>query len=336
MDAQRPVPSDQRPLHQSKLLNHKIKLDMKYLLLPLLLLIAGCSGREERADAYGNFEAREVIVSSEVPGRIVRLDVEEGGAIEAGQVVGLIDTTALDLRREQLVASIGAVRDKTRDAQPDVEVLEEQRRNLLREQARIEALLRDKAATPKQLDDITGQIDVVERQIVAARAQTRTTNRGILAEVDPLRAQIRQVEDQIRKSYIVNPIDGVVLLQLAEPAEVIQPGQPLYKIAELDELFLRAYVSGVQLPDIRLGQPVTVLVDEDEENYRSYSGTITWISDKAEFTPKIVQTKEERINLVYAVKIKVPNDGRLKVGMPGEVVFEEQRSEAGAGQTVGN
>lgn len=295
----------------------------KIFLLPALLLaLTACQSESEKSDAYGAFEAREVLVSAEVPGKILRLEVEEGGRLAAGEEVGLIDTLDHHLRKEQLLATIGAVRQKTQDAGPQIEVLQEQRQNLSREKRRIEALLEEEAATPKQLDDITGQIQVVEEQIDQAVVQTQTANRGILAEIEPLRAQIRQVEATLRKCYLVNPIDGTVLVQLAEPSEMTAPGQPLYKIADLSEMILRVYVSGAQLPGIEIGQPVTVLVDLDEDQNQTFPGTVSWIADQAEFTPKIVQTKEERVNLVYAVKIRVPNDGALKIGMPGEVLFK--------------
>lgn len=289
-------------------------------LLPLLALGA-CQIEENTSDAFGNFEAKEVLVSSEGAGKILRLDLEEGQTLEAGQVVGIIDTTALHLRKMQLMASIRTVQGKTQDVQPQIEVLEEQRRNLLRERDRLKALVQDNAATRKQLDDMEGQLLVVERQIAAARKQNRDVNTAILGETDPLRVQIQQIEDQIARCYIVNPIGGMVLLKLAEQHEVTAPGKPLYKIADMEQMTLRAYVGGDQLPNIKVGEKVTVLVDQDGKSNRELSGTLSWVSPKAEFTPRIVQTKEQRVNLVYAVKVLVKNDGTLKIGMPGEVRF---------------
>ncbi len=292
------------------------------IILTLITLTIACQSNQEQADAYGNFEAREIIISAETGGKIILFNAEEGQPLRAGQLVGLIDTTALHLQREQLLARISAVRRKTQDAGPQMQVLREQKENLLREKRRTEALLAEKAATPKQLDDIEGQIEVIDQQIAATLAQEKTANRGILAEIDPLTAQIKLIEDQIRKCYIINPIDGTVLVKLTEPAEMAMPGKPLYRIADLSEMELRAYVSGAQLPHIRLGEKVTVLIDENAQENRSLSGSVSWIANEAEFTPKIVQTKEERVNLVYAVKIKVPNqNGRIKIGMPGEVNF---------------
>jgi len=290
-----------------------------------LLPLAACQDNEATSDAYGKFEAREVIVSAEANGKLVQFDVEEGQQLEAGALIGLIDTTLLHLQREQLRAKIRAVTGKTQDAEPQVRVLQERKQNLLREERRLKALIADKAAPAKQLDDLQGQIEVIDKEIDAIRAQSQTANRGILSEIAPIEAQIEVVEEQICRSYIYNPVSGTVLLQLAEPHEMTAAGKPLYTIAPLEELELRAYVSGAQLPELKLGQEVTVLVDQDAESNRSLPGTISWIADEAEFTPKTVQTKEERVNLVYAFKVKVKNDGRLKMGMPGEVVFQNSQ-----------
>jgi HlyD family secretion protein len=291
----------------------------KTILLLSALSLWACQPEDNASDAYGNFEAREILVSSESAGKILRLDVEEGRTLNVGEVVGVIDTTALHLRKLQLLASIRTVQGKTQDVQPQINVLEEQRRNLLRERDRLKALVQEHAATQKQLDDMEGQLLVVERQITSARAQNRNLNTGILGETDPLRVQIEQIEDQIARCYIVNPINGTVLLQLAEAHEVTAPGKPLYKIADMEQMTLRVYVSGDQLPNVKVGEPVTVLVDADEKSNRTLSGTVSWVSPKAEFTPRIVQTKEQRVNLVYAVKVLVKNDGTLKIGMPGEL-----------------
>jgi HlyD family secretion protein len=298
-------------------------MDTKIIMYLLALLpLAACQENENQSDAYGKFEAREIIVSAEANGKLVSFQVEEGQALEAGTLVGLVDTTLLHLQREQLKAKIRAITGKTQDAEPQVRVLKERKQNLLREERRLQALIADKAAPAKQLDDLQGQIEVVEKEIAAIRSQNQTVNRGILAEIAPIEAQIEVVEEQIRRSYLYNPVSGTVLLQLAEPHEMTAAGKPLYTIAPLEELELRAYVSGAQLPGLKLGQEVTVLVDQDAESNRSLKGTVSWIADEAEFTPKTVQTKEERVNLVYAFKVKVKNDGRLKMGMPGEVVFE--------------
>lgn len=290
-------------------------------ILLLLLTFIACQPEEERAEAYGNFEADPTIVGAEANGRLLYLNVEEGASLEAGKLVGLIDTTQLHLQKLQIKATISALGSKTRSPLPEIEVLREQSRTLEREKARIEALLADKAATPKQLDDIQAQIDVVEKQIEAARQRVSDTNRSILSEADPLYAQLAVLDEQIRKCYIYNPISGTVLTRLAKSNEMAGFGTPLYRIASLDTLSLRAYFSANQLSTIRLGQEVEVLIDQpDERPMRSYRGTIEWIAGEAEFTPKTIQTKEERVNLVYGAKINVPNsDKMLKIGMPGEV-----------------
>lgn len=310
-------------MHNSKLEAHNSQLKKTTMKNTILLIFAlslwACQPEENTSDAYGNFEAREILVSSESTGKILRLDVEEGQSLKVGEIVGVIDTTALHLRKLQLLASIRAVQGKTQDVQPQINVLEEQRRNLLRERDRLKALVQEHAATQKQLDDMEGQLLVVERQIASARAQNRNLNTGILGETDPLRVQIEQIEDQIARCYIINPVDGTVLLQLAEAHEVTAPGKPLYKIADLDQMTLRVYVGGDQLPNVKVGEAVTVLVDADEKSNRTLTGTVSWVSPKAEFTPRIVQTKEQRVNLVYAVKVLVKNDGTLKIGMPGEL-----------------
>ncbi len=295
-------------------------------LLPLFLL-AACRREENGADAYGNFEATETIVAAEANGKLLFLNVEEGRTLRAGELVALVDTTLLHLQKMQLLATLETINSKTQSPNPQIVVLEGQKANLLREQERVKSLLADKAATQKQLDDLNGLINVVERQIQAAREQTGILNTGILGEKDPVLAQIRLLEEQIRRCYVHNPISGTVLTKIAEPSEVVGFGLPLYKIAPLDTLELRAYISGDGLAAIRIGQKVTVQIDRRGGGVHSFPGTVSWISDKAEFTPKTIQTKEERVNLVYAFKVRTANDGALKIGMPGEVLFEQKPSE---------
>ena len=283
--------------------------------------MVSCSNNENGADAYGHFEAREIVVSAEANGQILKLELEEGAVLKAGQVVGLIDTTTLALQRAQLFATMGTVRKKTQDPNPQIKVLEEQRRAMLREKARVEALLKDDAALPKQLDDIMGQLDVLDEQIRAARANADRFNEAVLSETDPLAAQLRLLNEQISRCSIKNPIDGTVILQWAETGELAGLGKPLYKIADLRHMELRAYISGDQLSAVKIGQQVNVHFDTGKEEMQSLPGTVSWVSSQAEFTPKIVQTKEERVNLVYAIKIAVENDGSVKIGMPGEVTF---------------
>lgn len=287
-------------------------------LAALALSVAACTAGDDGSDAFGNFEATEVLVSAEVPGRLVRLAVREGDAVEAGVEVGLVDTLQLSLRADQVRAQRAAVRSRLAGVTAQIGVLEEQRRVAERERARFEALLADGAATGKQMDDVDGQMRVLDRQIASARTQYDP----IRAEMEVLDAQLATSVDQIRRSRIVNPVAGTVLATYAEPSEMTAAGRPLYKVARLDTLDLRAYVSGAQLPHVRIGQRVTVLIDEDADSERSLEGVVTWIAAEAEFTPKLIQTKEERVSLVYAIRVRVPNpEGRLKIGMPGEVDF---------------
>lgn len=288
------------------------------IIITVVMSLSGCSNNKQKSDAYGNFEATETIVSSESSGKLNEFNVEEGMLIEAGETVGYIDTNQLYLKKNQLAQQKNTTRTKFKNVSAQVSVLQEQKRVALREKERIERLLKDEAATGKQLDDINGSIDVINRQINSIEMQNTTTNE----ELKGLDVQIAQVVDQLQKSSITNPVKGTVILKLAEQGEIVSFGKPLYKIADISTMELRAYVSGAQLTEIKLGQKVKVLIDDGAKGYKTLEGEISWISSKAEFTPKIVQTKEERVNLVYAFKVRVVNDGSIKIGMPGEVVFK--------------
>lgn len=290
------------------------------LLLSALALLS-CGSDEELFDAQGVFEAQEIIVSAEAAGRITRLDLDEGTELTAGQVVGGIDSTQAALMKKQLQAQIGAVLSQTPDVAAQIAALQEQIAAAKRERSRLEGLVSAGAVPSKQLDDAGTQVDVLTRQLDALQSSLSVTQRGLQAQTVPLTAQIEQVNDQLAKSVIVNPISGTVLTKYAEQDEVTAPGKPLYKIADLSTMILRAYINGTQFASVKIGQPVKVFVDDGPEKYREVAGTISWISDQAEFTPKTIRTKEERDNLVYAVKIRVPNDGALKIGMYGEVRF---------------
>jgi HlyD family secretion protein len=299
----------------------------------LFTLIAGCGNGDTAYDASGTFEADEVVVSSELSGKLLSFKVEEGQVIPRDSVIGIVDARNISLQQEQVEASIKALNEKTADVNPQVKLLQQQMavqesqlNNLLHEKARVENLLKADAATGKQLDDINAQIDVArkqlnvtQQQISVQRSNVSTQNRGILSEADPLKKRVAQLKDQADRANIINPITGTVITKYAEEGEITAGGKALYKIANLSSLNLRAYISGVQLPQVKLGQTVKVLIDSGAKRYKTYSGTITWVSDKAEFTPKTIQTKEERANLVYAIKVKVLNDGFLKIGMYGEV-----------------
>jgi HlyD family secretion protein len=297
------------------------------------MLLTSCNRNGNTFDASGTFEADETIVSSELPGKILSFNVEEGMHLAKDSIIGAVDATSIDLQQAQVEASINALNQKTSSPAEQVRLLEDQLSvqqttldNLLHERTRIENLLKADAATGKQLDDINYQIDAIKKQMTMTKQQINvkkndiaTQNRSILSEADPLRKRIAQLEDQAQRANIVNPINGTVIAKYAEAGEITSAGKALYKIADLSDLNLRAYVTGVQLPTIKLGQQVKVMIDQGEKKYKEYTGAIIWISDKAEFTPKTIQTKEERANLVYAMKVKVKNDGFLKIGMYGEV-----------------
>jgi HlyD family secretion protein len=309
---------------------------MKYLFLILTSFLAACQTSAPKADAYGNFEADERIISAEANGKILALSVEEGQELAAGQWVGAIDSVQIALKIEQLQASIKAVIAKSPAIgaqlaifEKQIAAVQQQLATLDREKRRVENLLKSDAATPKQLDDINAQIEAAQRQLdligqqkSASDASLGVQKGGLLAEVLPLQKQLAQLDDQLAKCRIINPVKGTLLVKYAEPGEVTAFGKPLYKIADLNTLTLRAYVAGDQLTQIKTGQDLKVLVDAGNGNQQEFSGKVRWISPKAEFTPKVVQTREERVNLVYAVKIDVPNpDGLLKIGMPAEVTF---------------
>lgn len=296
---------------------------MKYpSLLLLLFALSACTENESLSDAYGNFEATSTTVSAQASGQLLFIDVAEGEVIPAGKLIGLVDTTQMHLQRLQLEAQLRTFGKQVRTAAPDIAVYEDQKRNLIRERDRTKRLVEAKAATSRQLDELNGQIEVINRQIAAVQSKTNEVNRGLLSGKDPIRAQIEVIDNQIAKAYIYNPIRGTVMTKLAENSEIVGMGSPLYRIADMDTLILRAYSGSVQLQRASLGQQVDVLIDAGADAYDQLSGTITWISDRAEFTPKTIQTKEERTNLVYAIKVAVPNPkGRLKLGMPAEVNF---------------
>lgn len=290
--------------------------------MSILLISIGCNKQKNGADAYGNFEATEVLVSSEANGKLKEFVIMEGEEFTTGQRIGLVDTIPLYLKKKQLQARIEALSTKTIDIPSQINVLVERKNVVEREKRRLENLFREGAATQKQLDDINGEIDVINRELEANRERLETSNAGLLSEIMPIRWQIEEINDQINRSLLVNPVSGTVLTKYAEEHEVVSYGKPLYNIADLSILYLRAYVSGADLSDIAIGQSVRVFIDDGKDSLKELDGTISWISEKAEFTPKIVQTKDERVNLVYAVKVRVENDGSIKIGMPGEMKFK--------------
>ncbi len=283
--------------------------------------IISCSGTKDEFDATGTFESVETIISAEVAGRLDSFAVEEGQIVAAGQLVGTIDTTQLSLKKHQIQAQIDALLTRRPESNVQMASLNEQIKSAIRERDRVERLLRSDAATQKQVDDATTQVNVLTRQLDALRSSLATTTSGLESETRPLLSQISQINDQLAKSKIIVPLNGTVLTSYAERYEMTGPGKPLFKIADVSTMILRAYVTGDQFSQIKLGQKVQILVDKGAKDYTTYDGTITWLSSKAEFTPKTIQTKDERANLVYAIKISVPNDGKIKIGMYGEVRF---------------
>ncbi|NIG56020.1 HlyD family secretion protein [Chitinophaga sp. Cy-1792] len=313
---------------------------MKQLIVFTIALISmtACGDKKQSQDASGNFEADEVIVSAQQNGELLSFNVVEGTVLRAGDSVGQIDVKIPSLQKAQVEASIAALQQKTSSpaeknelVRKQLAVQESQLEQLIREQKRTENLVKEDAATRKQLDDLNSQVDQMHKQIAATRQQmnlddytTGVQNKTVLSEKAPLEMSAAQYAEQIRKGKIINPITGMVLTRYALQGELATIGKPLYKIANTDTLYLRAYVDGTQLPQIKTGQQVTVRIDQGRKSYKNYTGTISWISDKSEFTPKTIQTKNERANLVYAIKVRVKNDGFLKIGMYGEALWSQQ------------
>ena len=286
----------------------------KTLALLILATLFSCNKNDDKADGYGNFEATEVTISAEANGKLTSFNIEEGNVLEPNTQIGLVDTTQLYWNKQQLIASRNTVFSKSKNVLSQDQVLQEQLKTTLIEKRRIENMYAENAATKRQLDEVVGKVNVLKEQMKSVGTQ----NAPITNEAKSIDVQIEKINDQIAKSKIVNPIKGTVLAKYAEPNEITAFGKPLYKIADISEMTLRVYISETQLPKIKIGQKVAVKIDSGSE-MKDYSGTISWISASAEFSPKIIQTKEERVNLVYAIKIKVKNDGSLKIGMPAEM-----------------
>lgn len=314
---------------------------MKMKIISILLvtvsstLLISCKKGNGDFDASGTFEANEVIVSAETAGKILEFTAEEGTKLEKNQITAVIDPTNLQLQSEQVDASINALGEKTSDLTPYIRTLEQQIEiqktqvsALERERARFVNLLKEDAATGKQLDDVETQLKVAreqlaltQRQLDQQKAAINTQNRSVLSEQQPLSKRKAQIDDQLSRTKVMNPVAGTVLTSYAEAGEITAPGKALYKIADLTNMDLRAYISGDQFSQVKIGQTVKVFIDNGKDEYKEMQGTVTWISDKAEFTPKTIQTKDERAHLVYATKIRVKNNGSVKVGMYGEVKF---------------
>jgi HlyD family secretion protein len=321
-----------------------------YLIMALFSsVLTSCNSSKQEFDATGVFEAEEVIVSAESSGKLLNFKVSEGDNLKIGQEIGQIDCQNISLQKSQVQASISAMKLRQNEATPQVQILvsqaESQRAMLAtqkqqllvfeKERKRIQNLVDAEATPVKQLDDVVGQIEVLKKQmdgtqsqiavinqqIASQKEQVQIQNRGVLSESQPLQVRISQIEEQLGHCKITNPISGTVLVKYAEEQEVTGLGKPLYKLANLETMTLRAYIAGTQLGQVKVNQAVKVFIDNGKDSYKEMKGTISWISSKSEFTPKTIQTKDERANLVYAAKVQVKNDGFIKIGMYGEVRF---------------
>jgi HlyD family secretion protein len=281
------------------------------------VILTGCKNKTDQADAYGNFEATEVIVSAETSGRILKFDVTEGTEIDKDYEIAMIDTTMFHLQKGEIEASMKGVRTRISSINAQNDILRQQIDNLDVNIARIENMMKDDAATKKQYDDLTGQVAVLEKQIAA----NNTQKASIAAELSVFESKKATLNEQVFRSCVKSPLKGTLIEKYAEAGEIAAAGKPLAKIADLSLIRLKVYVSGAQLGSIKTGQEVTVRIDKGKKDYSSFTGKISYISGKAEFTPKIIQTKEERVTFVYAVTIDVVNDGSIKSGMPGEAIF---------------
>lgn len=288
----------------------------KLILFIALALLASCSGNKNEADAYGNFEADELILSAENNGKIISTNALEGEQVSAGAIIALIDTTNLALQKQQLIFQKASVLAQQGNIHAQIAVSDQQITNVKKDLNRINKMLKEGAATQKQLDDITGQIDLVKKQKTAYASQLNVIDK----QADAVEAQIKVLEDRINASVLRSPINGTVLERYCEQGELAVPGKAMFKIANIDTLTLRVYISETQLSQVKLGQTVKVKFDLGEST-KEFSGKISWIAQQAEFTPKVIQTKEERVKLVFAMKVAVVNDGSLKIGMPAEVNY---------------
>lgn len=293
----------------------------KIFIAGVLIFFSACGGGNGDYDASGVFETTEVMVSAEANGKIIQFDLGEGQEVSPETIIGYIDTTQLYLKKMQLLASMKSVKTRYRDVPRQIASIKQQIATQKNELKRFENLVKSNAANQKQVDDINAQILVLEKQLAAQTETLENNNKGITEESSGFDIQVAQLDDQIHKSVITSPIKGTILSKYVEQGELAVQGRALFKVADIDNMILRAYVTASQLSDVRVGQTVKVFSDFGDKEKKEYSGTVTWISDKSEFTPKTIQTRDERANSVYAVKIAVKNDGYLKRGMYGEVKF---------------
>jgi len=288
-----------------------------YYIIPAVLLLIGCSDNNHKSDAYGSFEATEIMVSSEANGKLVYLDIDQGEKLFKNELIAIVDTTLYDLQMEQLEAQKSAVKSRYASIDAQIEVLKQQIENLKINLARVENMLKTNTATQKQYDDLEGKLKVLKKQIAASNTQRNSVTK----ELGVLNTKRNFILEQKIRCKVFNPENGTVLEKYSEQSELTAAGKPLYKIANLNEMTLKVYASASQVNELKIGNKCKVLVDQGSKDSKEYEGIISQIADQAEFTPKIIQTKEVRVNLVYAVKIRVQNDGFIRIGMPGEAMF---------------
>jgi len=296
-------------------------LNCPFILLVLVVsfILVSCGKSKDEYDAAGTFETTEVIVSAEGSGKILELNIEEGQALKTNEVIGTIDSLQLFLRKQQLLSNKKAMQSRRPDVNKQVAAIEQQIVTAKTERKRVVNLLKANAANQKQLDDANAQIAVLEKQLDAQKTMLQTSNQGITDESTGVTLQVAQIEDQLQKCKIVSPINGTVLVKYSEMGEIAMPGKALFKMGDTENMILRAYITADQLSQLKIGQKVKVFADSGKEEMKEYAGIVGWISSKAEFTPKTIQTRDERANLVYAIKINVKNDGFLKIGMYGQI-----------------
>lgn len=283
----------------------------------LSISVFACNNQNEASDAYGNFEADDQLIASEIAGKLLSCNFEEGVILTKGAEIAIVDTIPLLLQISQLESQLLTIQAKKQNIEAQMSVIAQQRKNLEVDNSRISNMLKDGAATQKQKDDVTGNLELLDKQMSSIRSQELI----LLGETEVVKTQKAQLQDKLNRCRIVSPIDGLVLERYKRAGELVATGQSLCRIADVSTLNLRVYVSGDQLPHLKIGQKVKVLIDDTKTTNKTLEGTVSWVSSEAEFTPKIIQTKVERVKLVYAVKVRVANDGYLKIGMPGEIRF---------------
>ena len=299
--------------------NRDMKLKSAFIVTIISFVGVSCSNLDSESIAYGHFESDERVISAELPGKLIELKVKEGMRVKGGDLIAISDTMQIHLNIQKVKATLGAVSLKTRSMGEEIEVLNQRKKYLENEIIRFEKLLADGAATPKQVSDLKSEVDVIDKQISAIRSNQNQANRAILSEIKPLEASLELLKDQLNNSKIISPVDGIILQVFTHEGEFAGPGKPIAKIGLIDEMELKVYLTGAQLSSIKLGDKANVRIATSIESI--LTGEVFWISEEAEFTPKNIQTADEKSNLVYAAKIRVKNDGTLKNGMPGEIIL---------------